>query len=304
VSGHGLATALQTATFKMMLDNVLLNGEMIEESALQIINKRIMHYLYEDSFIDLLYFEFDLQAATLKLISAGITLFLVAKPQECFLVPISGCYLGIIDNPPLETVTIPVKAGEIYGMMSDGASYLIELHGIRSQESFTGYTNWLEKLAVSPDRNDDFSVICIEILQENNETKILDIKNDEDLVCAQIVICEFSERNAPSHALQLEVAINEAVNNAFYYCGRVHIKMRRVGGRLIIRVKDFGSGFNIQQANAQLNKDMYEKEFDELLEGEGGRGILLMMLFCDKVIYNAKGNEVLLMKKIKSRKCL
>ncbi|WP_461388954.1 hypothetical protein [Desulfosporosinus fructosivorans] len=27
VSGHGVATALQTATFKMMLDNVLLNGK-------------------------------------------------------------------------------------------------------------------------------------------------------------------------------------------------------------------------------------------------------------------------------------
>jgi len=35
-----------------------------------------------------------------------------------------------------------------------------------------------------------------------------------------------------------------------------------------------------------------------MLEAEGGRGILLMKMFCDKVIYNAKGNEVLLMKVI------
>ncbi|KUO74975.1 MAG: hypothetical protein APF81_11985 [Desulfosporosinus sp. BRH_c37] len=165
VSGHGVATALQTATFKMMLDNVLLTGEKIEMGDLQIINQRIMHYLYEDSFIALLYFEFDLKAAELKLISGGITLFLAAKPHECSLVPMSGCYLGIIDDPDIEMVTIPLKAGEIYCMMSDGASDLIELHGIHKQGSFTDYKNWLEKLTESPERNDDFSVICIEILE-------------------------------------------------------------------------------------------------------------------------------------------
>ena len=164
VSGHGVATALQTATFKMMLDNVLLTGEKIEQDALQIINQRIMHYLYEDSFIALLYFEFDLKAAVLKLISAGITLFLAAKPHECSLVPISGCYLGIIDDPVIEMVVMPIKAGEIYCLMSDGASDLIELHGIRKQGSFTEYENWFEKLAESTERNDDFSVICIEVL--------------------------------------------------------------------------------------------------------------------------------------------
>ena len=164
VSGHGVATALQTATFKMMLDNVLLTGEKIEQDGLQIINQRIMHYLYEDSFIALLYFEFDLKATVLKLISAGITLFLAAKPHECSLVPISGCYLGIIDDPVIEMVVMPIKAGEIYCLMSDGASDLIELHGIRKQGSFTEYENWFEKLAESTERNDDFSVICIEIL--------------------------------------------------------------------------------------------------------------------------------------------
>ena len=163
VSGHGVATALQTATFKMMLDNILLNGEKIEEGAFKIINKRIMQYLYEDSFIGLLYFEFDLQSDVLKIISAGITQFLVAKPHECSLVPISGSYLGMIDDPDIEIETLPLEVGEIYCMMSNGASDLIELHGIHKQRSFTEYKKWLKKLAESPDKKDDFSVICIEI---------------------------------------------------------------------------------------------------------------------------------------------
>lgn len=298
VSGHGVATALQTATFKMMLDNVLLTGETIEVSALQIINQRIMHYLYEDSFVALLYFEFDLLAAKLTLISAGITLFLAAKPQECTLVPISGCYLGIIDEPEIEKKIIPLKAGEIYCMMSDGASDLIELCGIRKQEGFSEYENWLKQLAESPERNDDFSVICVEILPGNKESDELEIKTEEDLIRAHIIISDFLDRNASSYAPVLEVAVNEALNNGFDYGGRVRVKLKRVGGKLIVRIKDHGPGFNTKRIQAQITEDMYEKTFEQMLESEGGRGILLMKLFCDKVIYNAKGNEVLLMKEL------
>lgn len=298
VSGHGVATALQTATFKMMLDNVLLNGEEIKEDTFQIINQRIMQYLYEGSFVALLYFEFDFQAATLKLISAGITLFLAANSRWCSLVPISGCYLGIIDNPEIQMEIRPLKTGEIYCLMSDGASDLIELHGVRKQESLTDYEKWLDKLSKCPESNDDFSVICIEVLQRNEETIAIEVKNEGEFEGAQRLIGEFLELNAPSHAPLLEVVVNEAMNNGFDAGGRVRVKARVVGNKLIMRVKDEGQGFNTQVQNVQLNEDMFEKEFDQMLEADGGRGILLMKLLCDKVIYNAKGNEVLLMKNI------
>ncbi|TGE33694.1 PAS domain S-box protein [Desulfosporosinus sp. Sb-LF] len=296
VCGHGVATAMQTATFKMMLDNVLLTGEEIKEGDIQTINQRIMQYLYEDSFVALLYFEFDLLAGVLKLICAGITLFLAAKPDECTLVPLSGCYLGIVNVPEIETYIIPVKAGEIYCMMSDGVSDLIELNGISKQEGLTGYMRWFEELAKCPERNDDFSAVCIEILQDRKETDVLDIKDEEELQRAQVIISEFLERNVPMHAPMLEVAVNEAMNNGFGTCGRVRVKTRRMGSRLIIRVKDDGPGFNAGEVTAKRVAGNYESEFDGLLEAEGGRGIFLMRSFCDKVIYNAKGNEVLLMK--------
>jgi anti-sigma regulatory factor (Ser/Thr protein kinase) len=135
------------------------------------------------------------------------------------------------------------------------------------------------------------------IIQESRETNVLDIKNDGDLKRAQVVISEFLEWNAPSHALALEVAINEALNNGFDSGGRVRVKTRRIGSKLIIRVKDDGPGFNTKRVNVQLKEDRFEEEFEKLLETDGGRGIFLMRLFCDKVIYNAKGNEVLLMKR-------
>jgi len=124
------------------------------------------------------------------------------------------------------------------------------------------------------------------------------INSEEELQSAQIIISKFLEQNSPSNAPELEVAINEAMNNGFNSSGRIGLKLKRVGGKLIIRVKDDGGGFNTNDVKAQLAQDIYEEEFEKMLEAEGGRGILLMKLFCDRVIYNARGNEVLLMKRI------
>jgi len=285
-----------------MLDNRLLGGKEIAEEDFHYINQRMLQYLSEESFAALLYFEFDFETRILTVISAGINLFLAAKNQECTLVPVSSCYLGLLDHADIQTVRMPFKAGEIYGMMSDGVSDLIEFHGLSQQKNFADYTAWLNELLQSPERRDDFSVVCIEILPKNNEIRNICIEDDDDLAQAQVLVSQFIENHAPSYAGLLEVAINEGINNAFRAGGRVAIKIRRVGNKLLFRIKDNGPGFNTAKVNAQLKKNMqnedFDAEFDELLLAESGRGILIMKMCCDFLLYNKKGNEVLLMKKM------
>lgn len=303
VSGHGVSTALQTATVKMLLDNRLLGGREIVEEDFQHINQRMLQYLSEESFAALLYFEFDFHTKILSVISAGINLFLAAKNHECVLVPVCSCYLGVLDYADIQMVRMPFKAGEIYGMMSDGVSDLIEFHGTSKRQGFSEYTAWLKELCQSPERRDDFSVICIEILPDSKEVRTIHIQNDDELEQAQIVVSEFIALHAPNCAGLLEVAVNEAINNAFRASEQVCIKIRRVGNRLLFRIKDDGPGFSTAKINAQLSKNMqdeeFDAEFDEISLEEGGRGILIMKMFSDRLLYNEKGNEVLLMKKIK-----
>ncbi len=302
VSGHGVATALQAATIKMLLDRILLSGQMIDEKEFQHINQRMLEYLSEESFVALLYFEFDFQTRILTIISAGINLFLVAEPDQCTLVPIFSCYLGLFDKADIQKITIPFKPGEIYCMMSDGLSDLIEMHGTSMHQDIASYNAWLGEMTKNPDRRDDCSAICIEILRNDTESYILHINNDEELVKAQQSISEFLIRNIPNHADALEVGINEALNNGYSIAGAVHVKMKRFGGTVIVRVKDDGPGFDTNETNQRLRKKMCHEDFDDAFEDllleEGGRGILLMKMLCDRLIYNAKGNEILLMKKI------
>lgn len=297
VSGHGMATALQTATVKMLLDDKLLGDRKIDEAVFQQINKSMMLYLYEESFAGLMYFEFDFTSCLLKVITGGIHFFLAGRPNQCELVSVFSGYLGMFDKAEVQTKVMSFQPGETYCMMSDGASDLIEILGVSRQKNFGEYVNWFNKLAQNPERTDDFSVICIEILKKNAKTSICDIQNPAGIAKAQSAIAEFLAQNAPTCAVLFEVAINEAINNGLAVSEHVQVKLKLTGSKMVVRVKDNGTGFSTKQINKLGAKDI-DNKLDQLGLSERGRGIMMMKMFCDLIIYNAKGNEVLLMKKI------
>lgn len=297
VSGHGMATALQTATVKMLLDDRLLGGGEINETDFQEINQSMVKYLYEESFAGLMYFEFDFNCYLLKVITGGIHFFLAAKADTCELVPVFSGYLGMFDKAELQTMTMPFRPGDVYCMMSDGASDLIELHGVKRQSGFTQYLTWFEQLAAQPERSDDFSVVCIKIREKNTVMLLESSANQDELAAVQVKIATFLEQQASEHAGLLEVAVNEAVNNGLSAGNRVWIKLKRAGKRLMIRVRDNGPGFDAKRQAPAGAKDL-EARLEQLSLAERGRGIMMMQMFCDQIKYNAQGNQVLLVKKL------
>lgn len=101
----------------------------------------------------------------------------------------------------------------------------------------------------------------------------------------------------------MEVAINEAVNNALcnnHPMNPVSLSMRVSSRkRLIIRIKDSGEGFDVKNALKDLASSS-ELLFERNLTSESGRGIGIINIAADKMIYNQKGNELLLMKYIRT----
>ncbi|MBP1764305.1 MAG: protein,PAS protein,PAS protein [Firmicutes bacterium] len=301
VSGHGMAPALQMATLKTLLDSRFLQDHEVTESVFQEINRMMPEYMFGEYFAGVLYFEFDFRSSLLKVISAGIQFFLAAKPAECRLVPVFSGYLGMFDKAEVQTETLPFRVGEIYCLMSDGVSDLIEMHGAGPQKDFAAYREWIDALSRHPDRSDDFSAVCIEILPDKTPY-CLEIRQQDDMEAALDTIHTILERTAPNHAAMLEVAVNEAVNNALRVSECVGIKIKRLGSKITIRVKDDGPGFlaagdNAGFINGSLADAEFDRKFDELREAENGRGILMMKMFCDQVLYNARGNEVLMVKR-------
>lgn len=94
----------------------------------------------------------------------------------------------------------------------------------------------------------------------------------------------------------MEVAVNEAVNNAIEFGAhgkKIYLCFRVRGRKLMVRVSRHGIGFD---AKEMLKNSSREDSFGELSMAERGRGILLIMAASDYVRYNRQGNEVLMVK--------
>lgn len=101
----------------------------------------------------------------------------------------------------------------------------------------------------------------------------------------------------------IDVAINEAINNALnsnFHDQPITIYIREtVGRRLIIRVKDQGSGFHAQEVLEKISAS-HDYLFEERLLDESGRGLSIIKSATDRMVYNRTGTELLLMKYIEN----
>lgn len=133
--------------------------------------------------------------------------------------------------------------------------------------------------------------------------------NEQEYQACREELCfclkQISIKLSENELILLEIAINEAMNNALKYGGdkgsdpAVTLSICLHSPQcLFIWIKDRGRGFSARQALATLSSEDYENDNTEGQWGESGRGLLIMERVMDQVRYNAKGNAVLLLKKL------
>jgi len=112
----------------------------------------------------------------------------------------------------------------------------------------------------------------------------------------------------PEEHTLVEIAVNEAINNAIIHgCKsaadpQVVVRMQRhPDGGIVVRIKDSGSGFQPcpdadAAAVAAATASASEANSGPDLK-ESGRGLLIMRHVFDEIRFNESGNEVILAKK-------
>lgn len=102
-------------------------------------------------------------------------------------------------------------------------------------------------------------------------------------------------RGWSQHALfQVQLAYEEAIVNAIRHGNRfdddktVAVEMKCDDDRVWIQITDQGDGFD--------PKSVPDPRQDELLDVPGGRGVLLIDQIMSEVKYNARGNQVTMVK--------
>ncbi|AHF06429.1 ATP-binding protein [Desulfitobacterium metallireducens] len=125
-------------------------------------------------------------------------------------------------------------------------------------------------------------------------------KREEVHLCIEHALKKLPE----NEVILVEIAINEAINNAFRagsgqtLVPAVTLSLSLLESQcLCVRIKDAGSGFCAEEVLSDFSTRTCENN-EEWQWGESGRGLFIMETVMDQVHYNAKGNAVSLLKNI------
>jgi PAS domain S-box-containing protein len=163
VSGHGLATAIQSSAVNVLLREAE-KTQLPLIGQLQWINARAAQYFTEDTFVAMIGFELDLQHKEFRYAGAGITQFYLNGEK----IPTPGMFVGIWNDVDFTLGTIPVTSGDTFCFLTDGftdALALPENAGFWStgDNSFAAKVAALASLAESGGLRDDATGVCLEL---------------------------------------------------------------------------------------------------------------------------------------------
>jgi PAS domain S-box-containing protein len=163
VSGHGLSTAIQTASLNVLLHEIKsVKKPMLGQ--LRTVNARAANYFADGSYAAILGFELDLTLQELRYVGAGITQFFINGRK----VETPGMFVGLWENAEFISGTLPVAAGDCLYFLTDGFTDLLnqpENSGLWSPDGkdFAADMASLQKIAENGMLRDDASGVCLKI---------------------------------------------------------------------------------------------------------------------------------------------
>lgn len=163
VSGHGLATAIQTSSLNVLLHEIKsVKTPML--SQLRTVNARAARYFADGSYAAILGFELDLALQELRYVGAGITQFFINGRK----VETPGMFVGLWEDAEFISGTLPVAAGDCLYFLTDGFTDALAQPPNAGRWSpdgkdFAADVAILQQLAESGALRDDASGVCLKI---------------------------------------------------------------------------------------------------------------------------------------------
>jgi serine phosphatase RsbU (regulator of sigma subunit) len=169
VTGHGLATALQTAAINVMIQEIIHMNYSLSD-VMGELNRRVARYFNDDLLVAAFCFEVDLEKGELRYTAAGITEFYIDAAAVTGRVKTPGWFLGVSEQAQFEVHTLPLQSGDCFCFYSDGiADLLVEGREFPGGMVFSDLVEAAVQLAEDGVWRDDATVMCIEICKGFSE---------------------------------------------------------------------------------------------------------------------------------------
>lgn len=297
ITGHGLATALYTSAVSTMLNEAMEEEEPWRPETLNRLNRYLYRSFQDDIFAAMLVFTLDLRQRQLTVSSFGINYVLSFRQMHSEIVKIPGMYLGVANFLEFETISMPVQRGDRFYFLTDGIMDELPEQLVNGADQFEATVAALRELSRGKIR-DDCSALCIALDGFKPYPLYLNYSKEAERTAVFARLREILQQEMGCNCVKLEIVLGEALMNAVRHGKSIRVKINRINRHLLFRIKDDGPGFAANLRIQTIRQNGIEQEFECLQQSEGGRGILLMLSWMDKVLYNRQGNEVLLIKKI------
>jgi serine phosphatase RsbU (regulator of sigma subunit) len=163
VTGHGVATALQTAAINAMIRETVSAGFSLYE-IMNELNRRVGDYLKDETLVAACCFELDFKQKQLRYISAGITEFFADSLSIKGRVKTPGSFLGASMHPEFEVFYMGVQDGDVICFYSDGiADKLTGGTELPINVEFDDFLQSVRNIAVNGALRDDATAMCIKV---------------------------------------------------------------------------------------------------------------------------------------------
>ncbi|PZD94558.1 hypothetical protein DNH61_16450 [Paenibacillus sambharensis] len=307
VMGHGVATALQASAVKVLMGQASgMTGGLDEKVGW--VNKAAKDYMPEDYYFTALVFELDLPAGELSMVHAGNHIFWHDTPDSGWKQLRSpGMMLGLFEDVPFETVTRRLAAGDRYMLGTDG------LWEFMLESGETDVERLYEDLENGSRFRDDRTAVYIELPlvegeigqdtvrsakgRKKRKVHLQQVLNrealDSELPGLRMSI-QAALLDASVEGIAMEVAVNEALNNAVDHGqpdGNISVTVTSSEALVVCRIRSERCGVQAVSARAGIpaaGSGLPGRE------EERGRGIYLMRSLTDRVKFSRDGCEVLL----------
>ena len=158
ITGHGMATALQTAAVNVLLHEVMdLPLTMSVSEQLVWLNLRISRYIDETSFAAAIAFELDFLVGELRYAAAGITDFLFNNMR----ISAPGLFLGINEKELFEAGKLSFSHEDSVCFMTDGISDVLNSDQAWGEISARTLCRLFGEEQQAEKLKDDAAAICI-----------------------------------------------------------------------------------------------------------------------------------------------
>ena len=301
VMGHGIGTALQTAALNVLFHQAMDEQLSLKETLL-LVNRQAQSYFGEGMFAAAICFELDLSRMTMRYISAGINYFMASSRNLHGLIRAPGSLVGVDDHPDFIEQTVSVQAGDVFYFATDGLMDVMSRHVPVDLHDFDRILTAMKVAAPAGGGHDDASALCLRIRDPVQWPVFFELSKPEEMKYLRGRLREILVGSVGGKAIFIEVALNEAINNALRSASQtetplIRLKINKLGSRLVFRVRDSGPGFDVN-GMIPLVKRTWLAETKIADCEEDGRGLSIMWSLTDRLVFNSRGNEVLMVKRI------